>query len=280
MGFRGGGMGRLRYVRRVFAIWCMVVFGVVGVSGPASAAIVLYDAALGSAPDAQGWLYGTNPLFGASATRTTSSGVHWLDTTPAQTDQAGYFGNLHPLVLDRNQGYRLSLTLQILAENHATVNRAGFSVIALSSDSVGLELAFWTDEVWAYNTGFTHGEGVSMDTTQNLLTYSLDVLGNAYTLRVNNAPVLTGFLRDYSAFGAPYDFTNFLFFGDNTTSADADVAIARIELSDLPVAIAEPRTVWLLLLGLVAIRLVWPIARGRTSPFAFMLRGSPNHSVV
>jgi len=51
----------------------------------------------------------------------------------------------------------LSFTVQVVEEYHADSDkdgdgvgdRAGFSVIALSSDAQGIEVGFWKDQIWA-----------------------------------------------------------------------------------------------------------------------------------
>lgn len=206
---------------------------------------VLYNGALNTTPDAQGWLYLTNPSP-TQATQSAGGGVTTLDTTARNLDMAGYFSNALPNVgtLNRALGFTIGFRVRVLQESHANNDRAGFSLIALASDSQGIELGFWTNEIWAQNAGFTHGEGVGFNTTAALTDYALTVLGNGYSLTANGVPILNGVLRNYSAFGPPYNFTNFLFAGDNTTSASARVEIARITL------VPEPASWALALLGL------------------------------
>ena len=202
----------------------------------ARADFVLFDAALNTNPDQQGWLYATNP--GSIATRATSGGVTVLDTTGRSADQAGFFSTGHPLVgtLDRTAGFTVTFRLQLERETHATNDRAGFSVIVLGSDSKGLELSFWNNEVWAQNDSplFTHGEGAAFNTTAALTDYALKIQGNSYTLTANGLSLLSGLVRDYSAFGAPYTSKSFLFFGDDTSSAAARTDIARVTLGAVP----------------------------------------------
>ena len=232
-------------------------------------AVVLYNGASGGTPDAQGWRYATDPLFVASATSSESGGVTTLDTTPARDDKAGYFSELpilgqHPLMpaLDRTAGYVVRFDLQIVSEGHnvkdlnsdSVDDRGGFSVIALSSDGQGVEIAFWTDEVWAYdyrdvggNFEFVHDEGSSgFDPSAAMTRYDLSVAGSVYTLEADGTEVLSGPLRDYSAEGWPYTTPSFLFFGDDTTSADSMTGLAFIEV------IPEPGTLLLLGVGAVA----------------------------
>ena len=73
-----------------------------------------------------------------------------MTTTLQISDKAGYFAKnqLMPQ-LDRTAGYTVRFTAQVQEELHNNNNRAGFSVIVLSSDLKGIELGFWEDQVWA-----------------------------------------------------------------------------------------------------------------------------------
>jgi hypothetical protein len=124
---------------------------------------------------------------------------------------------------------------QVLTETHADNDRAGFSLIVLSSDLQGIELGFWTNRVWAQEGGpepdlFTQAEGVSFAVT-NPVTYTLAITSGGYTLAADLVPILSGPLRDYTAFsGFPdvYETPNFIFLGDDTTSARASVRFAYV----------------------------------------------------
>ncbi|MGE3819764.1 MAG: hypothetical protein AB7I30_10030 [Isosphaeraceae bacterium] len=198
----------------------------------------IYDGALGTLPSAQGWIYLTNPLFGALATQSVGGGVTTLDTTARTSDQAGYFSTGHPNVgiLDRAVGFTINLRMRLVSESHVSGDRAGFSLIVLGSDAKGIELGFWQDQVWAQNDNplFTKGEGAAFNTTTGLTDFGLTILGNSYSLSANGQSLFGGAVRDYSAFGAPYTSTNFLFMGDDTSSANARVEIARVGLAAVP----------------------------------------------
>ena len=196
---------------------------------------VLYDGALGSPPEAQRLAY-ADPL--GLASRLTAGGATTLDTTFDNGVQAGY--TLTPtlaLTLDRAAGYQLVFAAQLLTETHASPHRAGFSLIALSSDRLGIELGFWMDQVWAQEGGqppqlFTHAEGAALDASA-LITYTLRVQGDRYALSAGATPVLAGALRDYTAFtGFPdvYETPNFLFLGDDTSSARGAVRLSYVAL--------------------------------------------------
>lgn len=196
----------------------------------ASATNLLYDGALGTPPEAQGLFF-----FGA-AVPVTAGGATTLDTSANDLLKAGY--TLNPTVaitLDRAAGFQAIFAAQLITETHASNDRAGFSVIVLSSDKQGIELSFWRDRVWAQEGGaepglFTQAEGAPFDTT-GLVTYTLTLTSTAYTLSAGDAPLLSGPVRDYTAFdGSPdvYENPNFLFLGDNTASARASVRFSYV----------------------------------------------------
>ncbi|WP_180277818.1 PFE-CTERM domain-containing protein [Nostoc sp. 'Peltigera malacea cyanobiont' DB3992] len=69
----------------------------------------------------------------------------------------------------------------------------------------------------------------------SLTTYNLNISGNNYTLTNRATPLLSGLLRDYTTatgFGSDvYRTSNFLFFGDDTTSARANIDLKSITLT-------------------------------------------------
>lgn len=212
--------------------------------------LVLYDSALGSTPDRQGRLhYLTSP--GAAAVQMVVDGATTLDSSPNQSDAAGYM--LAPTylpLLDRSSGYALEWTLQVLSETHADSDkngdgvgdRAGFSVIVLSDDLYGIELGFWPDQIWAQEDGtaepphgtlFTHAEGSAFDTTQGLIHYSLAIQDDTYRLSSNETTILRGALRRYTSFKGPvnpYRTPNFVFLGDDSGSAQAIIRLAYVSM--------------------------------------------------
>ncbi len=220
-------------------------------------AAVLYDGSLGTLPGTQGWLYGTNPLVGASANQSVIPGGVNLDSTPAISDKAGYFSTFHPSVptLDRATGFTIRIDLKVLADNHAGSDknadliddRAGFSLIALSADHRGVELGFWADRVWAQDTAFHHAEQGLINTTAAARTYDLAVLNNDYWVNVDGSFLFGGTVRDYSSFGFPYASNNFVFWGDDTTSASGSTNVTHIEA--LASALPSPGAISLLMVG-------------------------------
>ena len=166
-------------------------------------------------------------------------------------------------VLDRTLGYRVRFDVKINSEDHSPddsdkneddlSDRAGFSLVAISSDGQkGVEIGFWDNEIWVQKDGisdsgplFTHdtanpsGDRWFEDTTQ-LNSYELAVLGDNFTLFRNGNAILNNRpLRNYTSFAGqinPYKTPNFLFLGDDTTSASAS-----FELKNVAVKTAEPR---------------------------------------
>jgi hypothetical protein len=213
--------------------------------------ITLYDAALGGTPDTQGQLTYRDSRA-AAAGQSFADGVTTLDTTTNQKDSAGYFADPRAIpALDRQRGYALHFTVQVVEEYHADSDkdgdgvgdRAGFSVIALSSDTKGIELGFWKDQVWAQEQGaaeppagtlFTHAESAPFDTASRMVTYALAVRGDEYELSSDGSPILRGRLRDYTTFEGPvnpYRTPNFIFLGDDTGSARALIRLAYVALT-------------------------------------------------
>lgn len=234
---------------------------------PGGGTIVLYNAALGTGlPDTQGLAYLTRAADGTTlaATQVFTDGVTLLDTWAQTSDMAGYFpkpGLVTPQ--DRNMGFTVHFTVQITQEEHSASDkngdgvgdRAGFSVIALAQDLRGIELGFWADEVWAQedgpaepppntNTLFTHAEGAAFDTLAGPVPYALRIGGERYTLSrlgaEGDTPILTGRLRDYSAFGWPYNVPGFLFFGDDTSTARGTVRFAYAALASAEAGTPPP----------------------------------------
>jgi Ca2+-binding RTX toxin-like protein len=213
-------------------------------------------------PNSQGFTYQTLPYL---PTATIQNGNQ---LTTSITDYVGYSvkSELMP-ILDRNIGYSIKFTAQILSENHSSAgadkngdtiaDRAGFSVTAIGNDKKGIELAFWTNEIWAQNDGvaepipgnltqtlFTHGEGNKNVNTTVQTPYELEVKDNIYKLfKLDTSgarfeQILTGNLRDYTSFTTPaylpsnpYQTPNFLFFGDGTPTASANFKLGAISVT-------------------------------------------------
>ncbi|MEG4995997.1 choice-of-anchor Y domain-containing protein, partial [Microcoleus sp. B4-D1] len=215
----------------------------------------LYNGLLGNTPSSQNWLSLTNSNF-ASPTATASeffsgNGVN-LNSSADNRIYAGYTKNsLNPSFppLDRTTGFSLSFNLQIISESRTNQDRAGFSIVAVTSDRKAIEIGFQrlsenSGNIFAQGDGitpnpggqtnglFVAAENVAYNT--NIATnYTLRVQGNKYFLSDGSAIILTGPLRDYSGFSDqidPYETPNFLFLGDGTTSAQANINLTRVSL--------------------------------------------------
>ena len=144
-------------------------------AAPSHAAILQYEGSSNVLPDDAEWNWGYANVGSASATA--SGGVTTLDTTAANATHAGYttlipdllstgFTHDSSIPLNAATGFEVDFTIKLLSESHTSNDRAGFSVIALSNSgpALGIELAFWTDEIWAQNSDFTHGESSARST--------------------------------------------------------------------------------------------------------------------
>ncbi len=219
------------------------------VISPTASAIDLYNGPSGTAPETQGWLAFAS--LGGTPLRTTAGGKTTLDTTSTNAIFAGYSNYLgattvNPLfpALSRTDGFVVSLDVRVLSESHANPNRSGVSLIALSSDLQGIEVAFWTNEIWVQSgPDFLHAEGVAFNTTAAITTYDLTIHGTTYAISANGNPILSGNLRNYSAFGLPYNLPNFMFLGDDTTSASASFEFSRLSV------VPEPSRTIVLMIG-------------------------------
>lgn len=193
---------------------------------------VLYEGTQGTLPDAQGWTYGAF-AFNTIVKQATDNSV-LLDTTSTTQNSAGW-SPATALLLDRAAGFALAFTARINAETHNNAHRAGFSVIVLGTDTNGVELAFWTTNIFAQSDAplFNHAEDTAFSTTNAFVDYALVLAASNYVLHANGTPILAGAARNYTAFNGfpnPYRTPNFIFFGDDTGSAAAAVNVRRIAL--------------------------------------------------
>lgn len=218
-----------------------------------------------TAPATQGWFVHPsltlntppNPPTPATTQTVGATGVT-IDTTANQDIYAGYsnfFLNLtnqqytlvNPSfpVLDHTQGYAISFNLQVLQETvEAGRDRAGFSVIAVSQDTgKAIEIAFQNGLIFGQSGAeaaefFRKAESITFDTTTQATDYRLEVQGDNYKLFANGTQILTGPLRDYTGFNTgiapdPYGVSNFVFLGDDTTSAQGEFRLTDVNLSSL-----------------------------------------------
>ncbi|TAF59117.1 MAG: sodium:calcium exchanger, partial [Oscillatoriales cyanobacterium] len=216
---------------------------------------VIYNGLLGNTPNAQGWLNFTNlnvvsPEITASEIFS-GTGTN-LNSTAANSIYAGYRNNpLNPSfpVLDRTSGFSISFNLQILSESRTNSNRAGFSIVAVTSDRKAIEIGFQQLSATSGNI-FAQGDGITPNPSgqtnsllvaaenvaynTNLATnYTLKVQGENYFLSNDSEEILSGPLRDYAALSGaidPYETPNFLFLGDDTTEAQANINLTRVSV--------------------------------------------------
>ncbi len=251
-------MRTLSFIPRTRAVFVVAIASCLAAGLTSAHGAVLYDGALNTAPLAQGWVY-----F-AVGVETVTGGAVTLDTTADSGLQSGY--GRTGQTLNAAAGYVLSFSARLLSESHLNDDRAGFSVIAVSSaTSQAIEIGFWADEVWAQGPTFTHAEGATLDTVSGFIDYDLVLQGSGYELFADDVSVLTGATRDYRSAGGPflpYGIANSIFFGDDTTSASASFSLASVELN--PVLVPEPLGV--AVLGVMALGVLTGRLRGGQLP--------------
>lgn len=192
---------------------------------------VLFEARPDRWPTDQGWSYAAVP--GLAQQQHLGHAVRLLTTT-APLEAAGYARQIAP-PLDRRVGFNLVLRFRLPVEQHARNDRAGFSVILLDAERRGIELGFWTNQVFAQADQplFTRAESAPFVFAADPVEIVLSLHATHYRLFANGTPLLTGPVRDYTAFtGFPdvYETPNFIFLGDDTTSAAAEVELAEVAL--------------------------------------------------
>lgn len=244
----------------------------------------LYNGASNVTPDDATWGWSYLSL-GGSATKTASGGVTTLDSTANDSISAGFStvtsARSTPFVLDNARGYTVGFDIRVNAEDHSNASadknadgladRSGVSLLVLGSDHKGLELAFWQNEIWPqqdsplfiHNAVTERAQGANL--TSLLTHYDLQITGSSYTLSNGGGVLLTGNLRDYAGNGAafaPYTTSNFLFLGDDTTSARGSVGIARVNVT---LATPEPGAWTLLGSGLIGGGLLWKRRKRRSA---------------
>ncbi len=216
----------------------------------------------GIVPDSKGWIYNATP----DVVRNDSTEGVILNTTANPAVQGGFASITQ--TLNHTEGYVVSFTAKVLAESHNTPtanknndgkdDRAGFSILVVSSDNTkAIELGFWEDRIFAqedstsqsnpslepddapasnFRTLFTQAEFTSFN-TKNEVSYDLMIKGETYTLLADGNIILSGKLRNYTAFNKlpeaenPYRRANNIFFGDNTPSAQASFQIKQVNLT-------------------------------------------------
>jgi len=151
--------------------------------------------------------------------------------------------------LDRSSGFKADFTISLTSESHLSNDRAGFSIILLGQDARGIEIGFHGDEVFAQEGGtaslFTRAENFAINTLA-VRGYSLQIVGSTYQLWAtatggtgDMTKILEGSVRDYSAWNSgggvdPYEKSNYLFLGDNTTSAAGTFEMRSLSVAPVP----------------------------------------------
>lgn len=202
-----------------------------------TSAQVIYQGSLGTPPSAQGWGFLALPGLASEAF---ADGAARLDTTLSGSILAGW-SRTAPTALDRAAGFSVRVELLLEGESHVSTNRAGLSLIVLGADRKGIELGFWTDRIWAQSDApmFTQGEGVELALAGGWRDVRVSFRGDRYRMEVDGVEKLSGPVRDYTPFVGPidpYETPNFLFIGDNTTSARGAYKLRRVEVTREPVA--------------------------------------------
>lgn len=212
--------------------------------------VTLYDGS--GLPSSQPWLIFGNDFLGSASQTAVSGGVQLITDNTARAGYSNYIPLPIPTlknsafpVLDRTLGFELLFRVQVTSESHLSNARAGYSVLLLGSDAKGIEIGFWTDKVWAQNVGFTQGESVALDTTV-ARDYRLQIVNDNYRLLEGNQSILTGAVRAYGTPSLPYSLPNYVFLGDNTTSARADVLQGAITLQSNLSSVPEPASLLLI----------------------------------
>ncbi|MFW6731379.1 MAG: calcium-binding protein [Synechococcus sp.] len=212
----------------------------------------LYKASTDKPPSQQGWLEFGASLQGSEAL----TPPHGTLLTSSMFGVAGYSNHskASPVLinsgfpaLDQTLGFKLDFRLRIISESHNNaINRAGFSVIILDHSVIpkGIELGFWANSIFSQAGGSKPFQAVAdriNGVNTNLATnYSLRILNDNYFLFGNNKLLLSGALQTYGLFpnppGSPYNpymTKDFLFLGDNTSSASANVELGSIAVNTM-----------------------------------------------
>ena len=238
---------------------------------------ILYDEAQGNLPDDQAWLsYAANG--GVATSIVVAGGVNLQTDASASAGFSNYA--LFPLgfkkslfpTLNSATGFTLSFAMQLHAEAHSSNDRAGFSIILLDENNLGVELGFWQDSIWSQSDNplfQAKDEQVAFNSTASMISYDLTILQSDYYLTQNGSILLTGGLKDYSAFtggpggtSIPYSLPSYLFLGDDTSSASANVTLGRILLSDTAqFSVPEPSLIALICIGLLGLFCYYPVSK-------------------
>ena len=275
-------------------LWTSAIASTVFFAGTMSAnaiAVTLYDGNLAPFPDSQGELtssticaapFKSGPCSGGSSfsigsiSQSPVTGGVKVDTNAANAIYSGY-ANYNPIpipsyvnplnisanTLNQTTGY----TLNFRANLDSTINvsdlvikpRAVFSVIAISSDLMGIEIGFLPSSIFAQSASFLAPAQVSSTIITSVTTdYSLVIFNNTYALSSGATPIISGALQSYNFNPAvnippllfnPYQTPSFIFFGDDTSEASGTFTLNSASLDTTAVPFEFSPTYGLLALG-------------------------------
>jgi hypothetical protein len=220
----------------------------------AAQAVVVYDGAVNTlGPTQSGYLtYAAFPLANyltlqLGSTRLTTSGNAGISAGWSNYTLTGAPVNSGFPVLNPAQGFALEFNLQILAAAVSTEkvdDRGGFSVILLGSDKKGVEIAFQSNRLFALKLDASDlfvgdmTKVATVDTSVGQL-YRLAISGSTFTLSSGSSTLLSGDTYDYTPWvqttlgvADPYDLANYMFLGDDTTSASSTSVISYIAVPE------------------------------------------------
>lgn len=259
---------------------------------------VLYNGGSGNpstTPNQEGWQTISTDLN--TNFFTAGSGVTNFDSRYRTSLVAGWAthgaitGNqIHPLapVLDAAAGFTVRFQLAVDEELHlaardfngdGVVDRAGFSMVVIASDGMGISLNFWQDRLWVSGDDteggviFAQCEGVPQSPMlmATLREYALTIYRGAYRLSVDGQPVLDGRRRDYRSFTGftlpsgnvlnIFNKPNMIAPGDGSLEASAAVRLGPLSVESCFVPGEFGEVTPLLEDGLF--RVQWPSTPGR-----------------
>jgi len=104
---------------------------------------------------------------------------------------------------------------------------------------------FWYGTfLWLIPFFTAHAEGVSIDTTL-ARDYRLQIIDEEYRLFEGTTRLLAGALRTYTSPAISYSLPNYVYFGDNTTSASGSFLQGFITLESNLSSVPEPSSMLL-----------------------------------
>ena len=276
-------------------LWTSAIASTVFFAGTMSAnaiAVTLYDGNLAPFPDSQGELTssticaapsnfgpcsgGSKFSMGSISQSSVIGGVK-VDTNAANARYSGYANynpttipsyvnplNISANTLNQTTGYTLNFRVSldstvINVSDIVNAPRAVFSVIAISSDLMGIEIGFLPSSIFAQSASFLAPAQVSSTITTSVTTdYSLVIFNNTYALSSGATPIISGALQSYNfdpavsipplAFN-PYQTPSFIFFGDDTSEASGTFTLNSASLDTTAVPFEFSPTYGLLALG-------------------------------